>query len=146
MSKTITVSRFLPVFQSSSKTRVSSELVVVSGSSTNVYAYVPKTKKKYWRMDIAMFFNRKVLALSLVSINTVLVFSYLVGTNSYSSKGYEIKRIQKSISGLKEQNKKLVLQAAEINSIVKMQEMATLDGFVPVTNTEFVAIPKFSQR
>src|ERR1700722_8348282 len=62
-----------------------------------------------------------LLSVGLLGICAVVLFSYILGVNSYTSAGYQIKQMQNQLSGLTDQNRQLTLQISEASSIVQIQ-------------------------
>lgn len=86
-----------------------------------------------------------ISATVIVAIGVMLGF-HLFTVNAYSSKGFELKRIQAAINQLTDQQKKLVVQQAELGSIVKVSDVAATYGLVPVTDSEFINTNHLTQR
>lgn len=75
-----------------------------------------------------------------------LLFSYLVGVNSYAAKGYEIKKLQTHITQLSEQNEKLNFKVSEASSMVAIQTDFLNTNFVAAGPAKFLQINHFSQK
>lgn len=86
------------------------------------------------------------LSLILAAANIVLLFSYLQGVNSYSSSGYETKKIQSRISELSEENKKLNFKLSESVSMVAIQAEFLNANFVSAGTPIFLETSQFSQK
>ena len=71
---------------------------------------------------------------------------YVLGVNSYASTGYEIQQEQVRLNKLQEENKKLMVKAAEVGSISQIQNEATVQNLVSITSEEFLQPNHFSQR
>ncbi|MBI5530530.1 MAG: hypothetical protein HY918_03445 [Candidatus Doudnabacteria bacterium] len=89
---------------------------------------------------------RFLLALSLLAINGMLLFSYIYGVNKYASAGYEIKQNQTKLSVLNEANKKLNVKIAEISSMVTIQNDFLSSNFVPAGTPKFIQTTQLTQR
>jgi hypothetical protein len=62
------------------------------------------------------------------------------------TKGYEFKQQQAIIDELTETQKRLVIQQASLGSIVKVNDVASTAGMVPVTGEEFLVAKQISKR
>lgn len=82
----------------------------------------------------------------LIVFNVLLFISFLSGVNSYSSTGYEIKKLQNRLSYLTEENKKLNLKVAESSSIVTVENEFLDKYFVSAGTPEFLQINQYSQK
>ncbi len=76
----------------------------------------------------------------LIALNSFLFVSYLVGVNSYSSTGYEIKKLQNRVDSLNEENKKLNLKVTESSSMAQVQDEFINKYFVSVGTPQFLEI------
>ncbi len=88
----------------------------------------------------------QILALTLIAANIFLLFGYLQGVNSYSSSGYEIKKVQSYIANLDEENKKLDFKLAESVSMVAIQSEFLSANFVSAGTPVFLETNQFTQR
>lgn len=61
----------------------------------------------------------------------VLGASYLLLVNSLSTKGYEIKKLEKHVVELKEANKRLELESAALQSVQQIEEAVKVLNLVP---------------
>jgi hypothetical protein len=77
-------------------------------------------------------------SVSLIMLLVVVLMSYLLGVNSYTSRGYEIQKAQAQLSQLIEENKKLSLKTAEVSSIMKIQVALENSNFVPSGAMQFL--------
>lgn len=84
-------------------------------------------------------------ATALVGIVVAFGF-YVYMINAYASKGYELKKQQAAMQGVVETNKRLVIQQAALGSIVKVNDVASTSGMVPVTGEEFLVANHVSSR
>lgn len=72
--------------------------------------------------------------------------SYLVSVNSYAATGYQIKELQNQLSVLTDQNQKLTVKAAQVTSIVAVQNQLLGADFVPAGTPQFLQINHLSER
>ena len=79
-------------------------------------------------------------------LNAYFLVSYMTSVNHYSSKGYEIKKIQQKIASLDELNKKLSKLNAENTSMVKIQEDFLNSNFVAAGTAKFVETSRYTKR
>ncbi len=86
------------------------------------------------------------LGSALVTLNLVLLMSYLVGVNSNAANGYVIKKLQQRASQLAEDNKAMNLKVSEISSIVQIQAELANSDFVPVTGAQYLQVNQLTER
>ncbi|HEX3099910.1 MAG TPA: hypothetical protein VHQ41_02970 [Patescibacteria group bacterium] len=72
--------------------------------------------------------------------------SYVAVINASASQGYELKHEQAVIDDLNETQKQLMIQQAALGSIVKVNDVASTAGMVPVTGEEFLVANQLSKR
>ena len=91
---------------------------------------------------------RFYLAIGLIAANLVLLMSYIYGVNDYASKGYQIKALQKRLSVLNDDNKKVNLKVSEASSMVAIQSGFLSANFVPAGSSKFLEVSanQFTQR
>lgn len=102
-----------------------------------------KTKKQF-----TPTFAKPVLywaSVGLIALNAVLLMSYVIGVNSYASRGFEIKTLQARLDKLTQENKQLALKAAEISSMVSIQTDFLNADFVAAGTPKFLAVGRVSQ-
>lgn len=122
MQKTHALENLLPIF--------------VSSSNKQKKALVLKPVKPFWLW----------ISTILIVLNTFLFISFLSGVNSYSSTGYEIKKLQSHLNQLSEENKKLSLKVAESSSIVAIEDEFLNEYFVSADTPQFLEVSQYSQR
>ncbi len=71
---------------------------------------------------------------------------YVYTINGSVSKGYELKQQQATMEELTETQKRLMVQQAALGSIVKVNDVASTAGMVPVTGEEFLVASQLSSR
>ncbi|GEM_PF-2241543 len=76
----------------------------------------------------------------------LMLLVYLVQVNSYSTKGFEIKSLEKKISQLKEEQKQLQIQSAELQSFQRIQGDAAVVNMVPVSTISYIQTTALSER
>ena len=81
----------------------------------------------------------------LLVVNCLILFSYLFGVNTAASAGYEIKKIQRQIDILSEENKKISLQISQQSSITNIQDDMPKAGYVPILSAQFLKTDYFSE-
>ena len=86
-----------------------------------------------------------VSATVIVALAVMLGF-HLFMVNAYSGKGFELKRTQAAISELTQQQKALTVRQAELGSFLKVSDLATSLGLVPVTDEEYITSNHLTQR
>ena len=106
---------------------------IFQGKSFSVFKTFSVSPKKLWLYVLA-------------GLNIVLFFSYILGVNSNTSQGYEIKKLQTQISSFTEQNKKLNLKISEISSMVSIQNNLVTENFVSAGTPKFLEVRQFSLK
>jgi hypothetical protein len=71
---------------------------------------------------------------------------YVFMINASASTGYELKHQQVVMQQLGEKQKQLVIQQAAMGSIVKVNDLASTAGMIPVTGEEFLVANQISNR
>lgn len=94
------------------------------------------------------FFKMLVPVGSIVSIAMIvsMIGFHLFAVNSYSGKGFELKRHQAAIAELTDQQKRLVVLQAEMGSIMKVSDAANRFGLMPIANEEYITSNQLTQR
>lgn len=90
--------------------------------------------------------SKKALAVTLVGLNLILFGAYLVGVNTYTTSGYNIKKLQTAISNENERTKQLNVKLSETNSLLGMKESFSELKFVPVNDATFLDTKHLSSR
>lgn len=123
---------------------VKKEVAPVSGFSSHFKPQKARSVRTARRAGTVVKMGHRDLSKSLVfGLGALVLFmavTYVVSINSSSTSGYQITKLQKSVNGLVEENKKLTLQNAEINSMASINDAAWQSGFVPVTSMEYVQL------
>lgn len=167
MSKTFTLNSIIPRITSVTKTEASSSkpkatlkrakgrvLTIRSAKAVkaNTAASTSRVKVGVIRSSvrsISRFLNGNWIgnasAVGLVAIVVGMGF-YVFMINASSSTGYELKRQQAAIQELTEVHKSLVIQQAASGSIVKVNDVASTAGMVPVSGEEFLVANQISKR
>lgn len=71
---------------------------------------------------------------------------YIYTINASASKGYDFKKQQAVVDELAETQKRLMIEQAAMGSIVKVNDVASTAGMVPVTGEEFLVANQISKR
>ncbi len=161
MSKTFTLNSIIPRITSVTKTdsapaktslkRANGRVLTMrSGKSvkTSTAATPTRGKKGIARSVSRLLSGNWVGAVSATGMVAVVVGMgfYVFMINAYASKGYELKRQQAVIEELTETHKRLVIEQAASGSIVKVNDVASTAGMVPVTGEEFLVANQISKR
>ncbi len=85
-------------------------------------------------------------AISAIAFIIVMIGVHLYMVNAYSGKGFELRRHQSAINKLVDDQKHLMVQQAEMGSIMKVSEVATEHKLVPITHEEFLTTNQLTQR
>lgn len=86
------------------------------------------------------------LNIVLLSGLLLLGFGYLFQINSLGTTGYEIKKIEKQIHALQQEQKSLQLDASDLQSIERVQAEAVKLNFVPSENVTYLTDPNFALK
>lgn len=154
MSKAFTLTSIIPRITSITKTEVRSHggvklkratgrvlTVTRSNARANTSAKSASKRSKIFSTNWVGNFS----AAGLVVVTAGLAF-YVYGVNASASYGYELKRQQAVVQELTETQKQLVIQQAASGSIVKVNDLASTAGMVPVTSEEFLVANQISKR
>ncbi len=76
----------------------------------------------------------------------LLVFFYLFQVNSFSTAGYGINRLHNKVADLENSHKKFEIQAAELQSIQRIQSDSAALSMVPVTSVDYIQATALTQR
>ncbi len=87
-----------------------------------VYFY-QKNKKTLRKFDFSQFNFR----LFIFGATIFLLLTYLISINSTATKGIEISQMQKEIEKLSEQNRSLEIQANELKSLQRIEDLSNKD-------------------
>ena len=93
------------------------------------------------KSDLRFYF-----AVGLIALNVMLLMSYVYGVNQYSSVGYEIKSLQKRLSVLTEDNRKISLKVSEAGSMVSIQSDFLNSNFVAAGTPTFLQVSQFTMK
>ena len=83
-----------------------------------------------------------VLALLCVTLGVAHLFQ----VNSFSTKGFEIRNLQQDFTELSERNKKLQIQAAELQSLHRIGTEPETSGMTSVTEITYIQNTALSRR
>ncbi|MDR3643200.1 MAG: hypothetical protein P4L74_06270 [Candidatus Doudnabacteria bacterium] len=86
------------------------------------------------------------LSAALVSLNVLLLLSYIYGVNQFASQGYEITALQTRLTGLNTSNKQLNLKIAQAASMVSIQNDFLNSGYVLAATPKFLQTENLSLR
>ncbi len=162
MSKSFTLNSIIPKITSVTKTEAASAKskpvlksakgrVVTMRSMKSSSAAVAQARAKSGsaRRSLSRFVSGNwigtVSAAGVLAIVVGMGF-YVFMINNSASKGYELKRQQAVMEELVETQKRLVIQQAASGSIVKVNDVASTSGMVPVTGEEFLVASQISKR
>ncbi|MDB4940060.1 MAG: hypothetical protein JWO40_485 [Candidatus Doudnabacteria bacterium] len=90
--------------------------------------------------------ENKKLGISVLVLGSFLVLTYLVQVNSFSTKGYEIRNLQTKVDQLKNDQRALEVQSAELQSLQRIQADPAVLNMVPVSTISYVQTTSLSQR
>jgi len=83
-------------------------------------------------------------AVLVLLVGTVL--AYLVQVNNFATKGYEINRLQTQLAQLQDEHDKLQVQAAQLQSIQRIQTDPAVLNMVPINQITYVQTTALTQR
>lgn len=90
--------------------------------------------------------ENKNWGMAILVVGSMLILSYLVQVNSFSTKGYEIKSLQKKVESLRNDQKALEVQSAELQSLQRIQGNPSVLNMVPVSTISYVQTKSLTQR
>ena len=96
-----------------------------------------KTKRSYSLMRWNMI---------LVACTLVFGATYLFEINSLSTKGYEIRQLERKIKEMETEQKHLEVQAANLQSINRIQQEAKKLNFVPTGSVTYIKDSDFALK
>lgn len=154
MSKAFTLTSIIPRITSITKTEVRSNsgvklkrangrvlTITRSNARSNASAKPAVKRSRIFSSNWVGSFS----TVGLVAVVAGLAF-YVYGVNASASYGYELKRQQSVVQELTETQKQLVIQQAASGSIVRVNDVASTAGMVPVTSEEFLVANQISKR
>lgn len=116
----------------SSKTQVQSSPIIKSAP----IAWAGGRAKSRSQSNFALGDNWvSLMSLTLIVAMGGILALHLFWVNTYSSKGFELKKIQTSINQQTEVQKKLLVKQSLLSSTVSLSNLEST-GLVPVTNAE----------
>lgn len=86
-------------------------------------------------------FGAKFLLAVSIIVTAGCAIGYIMEMNSATSKGYEIKKLEKTVVEQRMENAKLTAALAELQSMQAKQEKINMMGMVEVGEVEFVTPP-----
>lgn len=161
MSKAISFSSIMPSISSVTKKEAKAPAnfkratgrVINMSAKTSSKTAVKTASTRSTRSGFGLRSVARALAGNIAYINAFCLLAVVVGLgfyvfmiNAYASKGYELKRQQAAIDELTETQKQLVIQQAASGSIVKVNDLASTSGMVPVSGEEFLVANQISHR
>ena|SRR5258708_6872491 len=88
----------------------------------------------------------KNLGIAVFGAIILMLLIYLVQVNSFSTKGFEISSMQKKINTLKDQQRLLQIQAAQLQSFQRIQGDPAIINMVPVSAVSYIQTTSLTQR
>ncbi|MBX4186866.1 MAG: hypothetical protein KW802_01220 [Candidatus Doudnabacteria bacterium] len=86
------------------------------------------------------------LNLAMFAATVLLSLTYLFVINSLGTKGYEIRKLDQQVRILEDQQKNLQMQAADMQSINRIQTEAKKLNFVPASNITYLKSSDFALK
>ena len=93
--------------------------------------------------SLALNANYGIIVLAVAAL---MIVGYLIEVNSFSTKGYEISTLQKKVEQLKEDQRQLEVQAAQLQSLQRIQDDPAVQNMVPVSKISYVQNQSLTQR
>lgn len=88
----------------------------------------------------------QVLGIAVFTACCLLAAVYLIQANSFSTKGFEIRTVQDKVSQLRDEQRQLQVQSAELQSFQRIQGDPKLLNMVPVTSVSYLRTTAVSIR
>lgn len=77
----------------------------------------------------------------LLAVMVVLLgVSYVVELNLISSRGFQARRLEQRLNSLREENRRLNLQVAELQSLTSVGERIQTLGLVPAESVQYLTV------
>lgn len=95
-------------------------------------------KKRIEKKSKEMGFLRFNVGTVLVALIFLFGVLYVLQVNSLSTRGYEVKNLEQRMAELKEQNKRLEIEAASLRSIQNIEDDLQALNLVPSTHIEYI--------
>jgi hypothetical protein len=86
-------------------------------------------------------FGARLILIVSVVVTVSCGIGYIMQMNEATSKGYEIKKLEKSVVQLRAENAKLDISAAELQSMAAKEEKINMMGMVDVGAVEYMVPP-----
>ncbi len=90
--------------------------------------------------------DSRILAIVILAGIALAALGYLIEVNSFSTKGFEIRSLQKQIETLKDTQRQLQVQAAQLQSFQRIQSDQKIINMVPVASINYIHTAALSQR
>jgi cell division protein FtsL len=106
--------------------------------------YQQLTKVKHQvqrRQKWQKFYSMSTLNLVAMALILVMGALYLVQVNRATTKGYQIRDLEKKIQAVEDSNRKIELEVAELQSLDSIEERIDKLGMVPVDHIDYVKTP-----
>ncbi len=127
------------------KTNMTSKATTLSGFTPRLSSVTKTKAKSAKRCSRSTSLVSSVSFVGLCAVVLSLGF-YIYTINASVSKGYELKQQQAAMEELKETQKRLMVQQAAMGAIVKVNDVASTAGMVPITDEEFLVANQLSSR
>ena len=98
------------------------------------------------RRKIVSANQSRKLNIALILSIVLLGFGYLFQINALGTTGYQIKKVEKQIQALQQEQKNLQLDASDLQSIERVQAEAVKLNFVPSGNVTYLKDPNFALK
>lgn len=97
-----------------------------------------KAKNSLKKLNLTQFNFR----LFIFGATIILLLTYLISINNTATKGIEISQMQREIEKLKEQNRALEIQANELKSLERIEQLSNNDlSMVVSKNYKYLLTP-----
>lgn len=82
----------------------------------------------------------RVVTGTLVAVAGALAVFYVIELNSLSRRGFEVRAFEQRIQNLQQEQQKLSLRLAELQSMTRMEERVQSLGLVPADQVQYLKI------
>ncbi len=107
---------------------------------------LPKYSLERRSRNANSFANTGNWGIIVLAISCLMIVGYLVEVNSFSTKGYEISGLQRKVDQLKEDQRQLEVQAAQLQSLQRIQNDPAVQNMVPVSKVSYVQNQSLTKR
>ncbi|GAC1412364.1 MAG: hypothetical protein NVSMB66_1200 [Candidatus Doudnabacteria bacterium] len=107
---------------------------------------LPKYKMERQIKNGISTIENRIWGISVLTAAGLLLLFYMIQVNSFSTKGYEIKNLQTKVESLRNDQRALEVQSAELQSLQRIQSSSAVLNMVSVSTISYVQTKSLSAR